>query len=56
MDNALYLKMYQVQTVPYNIYMYNVWSEYNWTVSLQKKINQQNYTAMTVTVILMWNI
>jgi len=44
--NALYLILCQVQTVRYNIHMDDVWSECNWTVSLQKKINQQNYAKL----------
>jgi len=56
MDNALYLKLCQLQTVPYNIYMNNVWRECNWTVSLQKKITQQNYTKLPKTMqwLLQW--
>ena len=44
--NALYLILCQVQTVRYNIHMDDVWSECNWTLSLQKKINQQNYPKL----------
>jgi len=44
--NALYLILCQVQTVRYSIHMDDVWSECNWTVSLQKKINQQNYAKL----------
>ena len=42
----LFLILCEMQTIPYCIYMDNLCSTYNWTVSLQIQVCQQNYAKL----------